>query len=373
MRQVVTAVILILVILSGCGKEKMPPVASEQQPGIEKENVNPPEKKKAKKVLPVSNIAELGERQEACLIPFNGKVYYTGGYNNSMNQDKEYNDLWVTEDFINWSKLMEPAYLIDSYYIKYALIDDGIIIFQPGSWKKDEYFFKIDKDNRITKLQLPQYEQIIKNEVFQYYFDHFDERLYYNPYLRWIDNELYLLDCYHGLFKAVDGKFENIYRSRDVFGIRLASNYQEHNGKLFLIAGGISEIANLNYDGYCNDVWVTEDILKPAAWKQIGKIRPSVIAQYGEEKTRELDEYRRDIYDTFPAREYAVTVSFKGKLYIMGGRRKMVDLSDGKEKYYWYKDVWCSEDGISWEQIVGPEYDENFVPPGWKLLELYGD
>lgn len=268
---------------------------------------------------------------------------------------------------------MEPAYLIDSYYIKYALIDDGIIIFQPGSWKKDEYFFKIDKDNRITKLQLPQYEQIIKNEVFQYYFDHFDERLYYNPYLRWIDNELYLLDCYHGLFKAVDGKFENIYRSRDVFGIRLASNYQEHNGKLFLIAGGISEIANLNYDGYCNDVWVTEDILKPAAWKQIGKIRPSVIAQYGEEKTRELDEYRRDIYDTFPAREYAVTVSFKGKLYIMGGRRKMVDLSDGKEKYYWYKDVWCSEDGISWEQIVGPEYDENFVPPGWKLLELYGD
>jgi len=32
MRQAVTAVILILVILSGCGKEKMPPVASEGPP-----------------------------------------------------------------------------------------------------------------------------------------------------------------------------------------------------------------------------------------------------------------------------------------------------------------------------------------------------
>lgn len=370
MKKIVGIVVLTLVILSGCGKEKTPVITSEEQPQIENENVKPPEKKK---VLPVSNIAELGERQEAKLIPYLNKVYYAGGYNNSDTSERNFNDIWVTEDFINWFKLTDEASIPYGYYKRSAIVDEKIIIFHSGNWKEGDSFVSITKDGMLIKEYYPAFKDIIKADIDQYYFDNFDHRLYYNPYLRWIDNELYLLDCYYGLFKAVDGKFENIYRSRDVFDIRQASNYQEHNGKLFLIAGGVSERPNANYDGYCNDVWVNEDILKPEAWKQIGKIRLSVIAQYGEEQVRELDGYRRDIYDTFPAREYAVTVSFKGKMYIMGGRRKMVDLSDGKEKYYWYKDVWCSEDGISWEQIVGPEYDENFVPPGWKLIELYGD
>jgi len=370
MRQVVTAVILILVILSGCEKEKMPPVASEGHPQNENEEVKPPEKKK---VLPVSNIAELGERQEACLIPFNGKVYYTGGYNNTGPEEKRNNDLWVTEDFIKWTKLLDPAFEPYSYNIKYSIHKEDLIVHAIGNWREGFQFLRITRNSEIIKEIYPSYKDVIWSNIYQINFDKFNQLIFVYPYLRWIDNELYLLDCYHGLFKAVDGKFENIYRSDDVFDIRQASSYLEHDERLYLIAGKVGTDSIINFDGYCNDVWVTEDILKPEAWKQIGKIRPSVIAQYGEERARELDRNRRDIYDTFPAREYAVTVSFKGKLYIMGGRRKMVDLSDGKEKYYWYKDVWCSEDGISWEQIVGPEYDENFVPPGWKLLELYGD
>lgn len=49
-------------------------------------------------------------------------------------------------------------------------------------------------------------------------------------------------------------------------------------------------------------------------------------------------------------RTFHHTVQFRNKIWVMGGQTLLKHTSDADERYY--NDVWCSADGVTWEQVT---------------------
>jgi hypothetical protein len=129
-----------------------------------------------------------------------------------------------------------------------------------------------------------------------------------------------------------DGKSWERILEQTPFGVRGYGETLVHNGKIYQLGSG-------------DDVWTSTDGVN---WECIADDLP-----YG-------------------SRAGSAVASFDGKLWLMGGRVGIPN--DPPEAHYkdWttYNDVWCSEDGVTWERVLE---HAPWIPRTWFVAESYRD
>jgi hypothetical protein len=244
-----------------------------------------------------------------------------------------FNDLWETKDFKQWEKISDNIFSKAPPFVGTFWKDGHLILFNGAVTNKNITleFVKVDGRNleKIQYEEIPE-ECINSNDavVFELaltgYFNYTSTRYFASL------NSGLLIDSLYGVWKKDSGKWKKILDLDDVIdSSRVYSTISMHDNQVFLAGGFRNGVEDL--DGYCNDVWKSRDGLQ---WERVSV------------KTGPHEMYRDD-FKTFPARAGAVAVSFKGKIYLVGGFRR--------ERYY-YDDVWASSDGVVWKRVSGKAY-----------------
>jgi len=277
-------------------------------------------------------------RQNFRLVTDGDRVLLIGGaeYDDEWN-GTFFNDLWETKDFKQWEKISDNIFSKAPPFVGTFWNDGHLILFNGAVTNKNITleFVKVDGRN-LEKIQYDEIprecllseDEIILEFTLKGHFGYSNAR-----FLKSFDSGL-LIDTVDGVWKQDAGQWKKLRDSIDAFeGSRVFGTLLVHNNEIFILGGKMGAVDNL--DGYCNDVWKSRDGLQ---WKRVSV------------KTGPHEMYRDD-FKTFPARAGAVAVSFKGKIYLVGGFRR--------ERYY-YDDVWASSDGVVWERVSGKAYSFEF-------------
>jgi hypothetical protein len=277
-------------------------------------------------------------RSDYRLIPDGDRVLLAGGAKfDSAGNGTFFNDLWETTDFVKWEKLADAVFKKAPPFVGVFNKDGHLVLFNGAAMNKriKLQFMEVDGKQLTEKVYetippecLDSDEEMILELSLSGHFIYSRSRVFE------FQNEKVLVDSSKGVWKQEKGKWKNVLKANKAFaGVRYGSALVMHEGEAYLLAGSVGEWED--YDGYCNDVWKSSD---GVTWRLISK------------KTGQYDIIRDD-FESFPARAEAVAVSFKGKLYIVGGNRR---------ENYFYDDVWASTDGVEWARIAGKEYDFDF-------------
>ena len=136
-----------------------------------------------------------------------------------------------------------------------------------------------------------------------------------------------------------------------------------------------------------SDVWVSDD---GENWEQILEKTPFGTRGYGESVVHDGQIFQlgsgSDVYSTtdgaewecvasgapYGARAGSAVASFKGKLWLMGGRVSTPNdpPEEGYEAWTTFNDVWCSEDGVTWELVLE---HAPWAPRTWFIADVYRD
>lgn len=277
-------------------------------------------------------------REDFRLVVDGDRVLLIGGavYDDEGN-GTFFNDLWETKDFKKWEKISDNIFSKAPPFVGTFWNDGHLILFNGAVTNKNITleFVKVDGRNleKIKYDEIPQEclrseDEIILELTLKGFFDYSGTRFF-----RYLDSGLFI-DTVHGVWKQDAGQWKELRDSIDAFdGSRTFGTIIMHNNEVYILGGEMGAVDDL--DGYCNDVWKSRDGLQ---WERVSV------------KTGPHEMYRDD-FKTFPARAGAVAVSFKGKIYLVGGFRR--------ERYY-YDDVWASSDGVVWERVSGKAYSFEF-------------
>ena len=134
------------------------------------------------------------------------------------------------------------------------------------------------------------------------------------------------------VWNSTDGENWEQVLEQTPFGTRGYGEAVVHDGRIFQLGSG-------------SDVWATSD---GVTWERVCEDAP-----YG-------------------ARAGSAVASYDGKLWLMGGRVGIPNdpPETGYEQWTTFNDVWCSEDGVTWELVL-----ENapWAERTWFVAEVYRD
>jgi len=124
--------------------------------------------------------------------------------------------------------------------------------------------------------------------------------------------------CNSEVWSSVDGVDWRLETRQAAFEGRHTAGYVVHDGKMWIVGGDIIQ------RHYQPDVWNSDDGVN---WTLVNENVP-----WGQ-------------------RALHHTVAFAGKIWVMGGQT-LPQFVSSEPRTIFYNDVWCSEDGVNWQQVT---------------------
>jgi hypothetical protein len=125
------------------------------------------------------------------------------------------------------------------------------------------------------------------------------------------------LICNSEVWSSSDGADWQLENPAAAWEPRHCAGYVVHNGRMWIVGGDTSQ------RHFQNDVWSSADGVH---WELATDFAP------------------------WAPRVLHYTVAFQGKIWVIGGQTLLKHVPDAHEDYF--NDVWCSEDGKSWERVI---------------------
>ncbi len=132
------------------------------------------------------------------------------------------------------------------------------------------------------------------------------------------DKEHFPMICNSEVWSSVDGAEWTLELLQAPWEGRHTAGYVVHDGRMWIVGG------DCNQHHYQPDVWASADGIN---WELVCAETP------------------------WGARALQHTVAFDGKIWVMGGQT-MPAFADADTGEIFYNDVWCSEDGATWERVT---------------------
>jgi len=131
------------------------------------------------------------------------------------------------------------------------------------------------------------------------------------------DKENFPLICNSEVWSSTDGAEWKLETPEAPWEPRHCAGYVVHNDRMWILGGDTTQ------KHHQNDIWSSADGVN---WEKVCDFAP------------------------WAPRNFQYVVSFNGKIWLMGGQTLLKHANDAPEIYY--NDVWCSEDGKHWEQVI---------------------
>jgi len=125
------------------------------------------------------------------------------------------------------------------------------------------------------------------------------------------------LICNSEVWSSSDGAEWKLETPEATWEPRHCAGYVVHNDRMWIVGGDTTQ------RHHQNDVWSSADGVH---WDLVNDNVP------------------------WGPRALHYTVAFNGKIWVIGGQSMLKHVPDAPELYY--NDVWCSEDGVTWEQVI---------------------
>ncbi len=157
------------------------------------------------------------------------------------------------------------------------------------------------------------------------------EKTPYWPYAEMVVYDGRIFAIKGDVWTSTDGEHWEQILAETPFGVRGYGEVLVHDGKIWQIGG--------------SDIWTTTDGVN---WTQVAADLP-----YG-------------------GRSGSAILAFNGKLWLMAGSVNIPNdpPEAGYETITTYNDVWCSEDGVTWERVLE---HAPWAPRKWVVGEVYRD
>ena len=130
------------------------------------------------------------------------------------------------------------------------------------------------------------------------------------------DKEHFPLICNSEVWSTADGANWKLEVPEAPWEPRHCAGYVVHNDRMWILGGDTTQ------KHHQNDIWSSADGVH---WEKVMDFAP------------------------WAPRNFQYCVTFQGKMWVIGGQTLLKHAKDAPEINY--NDVWCSEDGVHWEQV----------------------